>query len=314
MIKIAFHTPQIDIRGTCDAIYNYAHYNETILHNKSVIIVPKNSANQLLAVSKFLRRFKILFYSDILHMEHLISDCDILYCIKYGTNDNIMSKNIKTVIHCVFDLSEPHGDVYAAVSDSLARKFQRTLFVPHMIGLSPSFTEENLRIHLGISENATVFGRHGGEDTFDLDFAKRAIIKVLQKYKNICFVFVNTPKFFKHPQLFFLDKIIDSDEKNKFISTCDAHIECGSLGHSFGISIGEFSVNNKPIIAYNGSVWNDAHINILGNKGIYYHDENSFYDILTTFNKEEWKLKDNNCYQNYSPKKVMEKFQRIFIE
>ena len=35
---IAFYTPTIDIRGTCVAIYDYAHYNEVLLGNTSVII------------------------------------------------------------------------------------------------------------------------------------------------------------------------------------------------------------------------------------------------------------------------------------
>lgn len=316
MIKIAFHTPKICVRGTSVALYDYAHYNETLLGNRSVIIVPKSSLldNDDLVFRKFSKRFQVLFYDDKEHMECLISDCDIFYCIKYGTYDQIVSDNIKTVIHCVFDQTEPHGNVYAAVSKTLANKFGKDLFVPHMIGLEPSRTKENLRRHLGIPENAIVFGRHGGQDTFDLEFSRNVIRRIVREVPNIYFVFVNTPEFDNHPKIFFLPKIVVSNEKNRFIQTCDAHLECGSLGHTFGLSMGEFSVNNKPIIAYNGSVWNTAHIHILKDKALYYKDENEFYNILTTFNPREWESRDNNCYKEYSPEKVMKIFKEVFID
>lgn len=315
MIKICFHTPQIDVRGTSDAIYWYGHYNETILNNKSIILVPEDSKfrNDEIAFLKFQNRFEIRFYKDKKDIDNIISDCDILYCIKYGKDDGIKSDKIKTVIHCVFDMSEPHGNVYAAVSKTLAKKFRRELFIPHMIGLEPSITKENLRENLGIPQNAIVFGRHGGLDTFDLFFARLTISRIVRENSNIYFLFINTPVFDNHPQIIFLPKIVETSDKNKFINTCDAHIECGSLGHTFGISIGEFSVNNKPIIVYNGPIWNRAHIDILGNKGIYYQNEDEFYNILTTFKVEEWINKDNNHYKDYSPENVMKKFQEVFI-
>ena len=316
MIKIAFHTPKICIRGTSVALYDYAYYNEILLGNRSVIIVPKSSLldNDDLAFRKFSKRFQILFYEDKEDMERLISDCDIFYCIKYGTYDGIKSDNIKTVVHCVFDQTEPHGDVYAAVSKTLANKFGKELFVPHMIGLAPSESGDNMRERLGIPEDAIVFGRHGGQDTFDLYFSRTVIKRIVREYPKIYFVFVNTPEFDHHPHIFFLPKIVDEKEKNRFISTCDAHLECNSLGHTFGLSMAEFSINNKPIIAYNGPVWNTAHFDILKDKALYYKDENEFYNILRTFNPKEWESKDNNCYREYSPEKVMKIFKEVFID
>ena len=40
-MKIAFHTPSITVRGTENAVFYYALYNEIILGNKSVIIINK---------------------------------------------------------------------------------------------------------------------------------------------------------------------------------------------------------------------------------------------------------------------------------
>jgi hypothetical protein len=310
MIKIAFHTPVIDVRGTCVCLYDYADYNEKILGNTSIIIVPEYSNNDNIALLKFIRRFKVIMYNDL---ESAISDCDILYCIKYGKFDGIVSKKIKTVIHCVFDLSEPHGDVYVAVSETLAHKYGMNDFVPHMIGLQPSKTKENLRYYLNIPEDAIVFGRYGGMDTFDLELAHNAIKRAVRDVNNLYFVFINTPIFDIHPNIIFLSKITDLDEKNRFICTCDGYLECGSLGHTFGLAIGEFSVNNKPIIAYNGPVWNTAHLNILKDKGIYFKTEEELYEILITFDKNLYCKMDNNCYKEYSPDKVMKKFSNIFL-
>ena len=41
MKNIAFHSNQLGIRGTEEALYDYAHFNETILKNKSFIISDK---------------------------------------------------------------------------------------------------------------------------------------------------------------------------------------------------------------------------------------------------------------------------------
>ena len=314
MAKIAFQTPLIDVRGTCVAIYDYAHYNETLLGGKSIIVVPEDGDIDPIPYNKFIRRFSVIKYRSPEHLEEIIKNFDILYCIKYGTNDGVVSNSIKTVIHCVFDLTQPHGDVYAAVSETLARKFNYPLSVPHMIGLKPSRTKDNLRRNLNIPDHAIVFGRHGGPDTFDLQITKAAIRRVVREDPNRYFIFANTPAFDNHPNVRFLERFTDSYDKNKFISTCDACVHAQSLGETFGIAIGEFSVNNKPIITYSGQVWNDHYRNILKDKAFYYHDEESCYQILSSFDPKEHVHKDWNCYRDYSPEKVMEIFKNVFIK
>ena len=315
MVIIAFHTPQIDVRGSCVALFDYALYHEKLLNGKSLIIVPKNSKNDPLAIRKYTNRFPVIFYKDKDHMERILTqfNCDILYCIKYGLNDGIYSQNIPTCIHCVFDMSESHGTVYAAVSSAVAEKYNKQLFVPHMIGLRPS-NKENMREELGIGAHDIVLGRLGGLDTFDLEFAREVIKRVVNERKDVYFLLGNTPEFYKHNQIIHFDKIITDNDKNRFIATCDAHIEFGSLGHSFGLNIAEYSVNNKPLIIYNGKVWNRAHIDIIKDKGLYFENEKELYIILTTFNKKDYEGKDLNCYKDYSPKKVMEIFKKVFID
>jgi hypothetical protein len=316
-MKIAFHTPSIDVRGTCVALYDYANYNELLLNNNSIIITPYLGLNisDNIAINKFKNRFNIYYYNTLDDLEKILknNNVNILYTIKYGKNDGIYSKNIKTIIHCVFDMTDKHGDIYAGVSKTLANKFNSNLYVPHMISLQPS-NECNLRDILNIPKNAIVYGRHGGMDTFNLKFAYNSIIRTLKDNKNIYFIFINTPCYFAHSHIYYIYQICSEKEKNRFISTCDAYIECGTMGHTFGLSIAEFSIHNKPVIAYNGDdILNKAHIDILGDKGIYYKTEDELYNILTNFIPENYKFDYSKLYDEYKPEKVMKKFNDVFL-
>jgi len=319
-MKIAFYMGAICVRGTSNATYDYADYNEKILGNKSVIIIPKSSLakNDRLGVVRFLSRFPVRVHDNLNDLDSVLEKegCDMLYNLKYGTHDGLVSKKFKNLVHCVFDMSQPHGEVYAGVSAALSAKFGNTLFVPHMIGLKPSITKENLREELGIPKEGIVFGRYGGMDTFNVQFCVNVMIHLVNTNKNIYFLFINTPEFYKHPNIFYLSKITDENDKNRFIHTCDAHLECGTLGHSFGLAIGENSVNNKPIIAYRpvpNTLWNTAHLDILGDNALYFKDEKEFYDILSTFDPKKYEGKDLNFYKDYSPEKVMDIFNKVFL-
>jgi hypothetical protein len=319
-MKIAFYMGAICVRGTSNATYDYADYNEKILGNQSIIIIPNSSlsVNDRLGVIRISTRFPIRIHDGLDHLDRILLEegCTMMYNLKYGKNDGLLSKKVKNLIHCVFDMSEPHGDVYAGVSRALAAKFGKDLYVPHMVGLKPT-GKDNLKKELGIPESAIVFGRYGGLDTFNIRFCMDIITWLVNIRRDIYFIFINTPEFYKHPQIFYLPKITGEEDKNRFIQTCDAHLECGTLGHSFGLAIAENSVNNKPVIAYRpqpNTLWNTAHVEILGDGGLYFKDEDEFKNILTNFNPVHYKSIDNNFYKDYTPEKVMEIFKRVFID
>lgn len=325
MKRLAFFIYRFDIRGVSVATYDYAHYNEILLNNKSIIFVPSWIDNHNEDIKKkFCSRFEVVYYLD--NSEISLDDTlekyniDLLYVLKYGKmygeHDVRLSMRFKTAIHCVFDMSEPHGDVYAGVSYSIAKKYNKKLFVPHMISLEPDFSK-SFRKDLNIPDDGIVFGRYGGEDTFNLEFCRKAIVHLVHQRNDIYFLFANTPVFFAHPRIIHIDMVRSDIEKNKFINTCDAHLECGNMGHSFGLAIAEFSIHNKPIIAYrvgNDFFWNDEHIRILGDKGIYFESEIDFFDILNKWNKKDWINRDLNCYREYTPEKVMKIFKEVFID
>ena len=139
MKTIVFFDRQINERGTSVCTYDYAHFNETILGNKSIIASYKNAP--LTTYDKFKSRF-----GDILLVDHFSEldkiQCDYVYDQKFGFNDGNISKNAKNLIHCAFESYEPHGDVYAYVSKWLADKTKQTYglkedldYVPYMINL-----------------------------------------------------------------------------------------------------------------------------------------------------------------------------------
>ena len=83
-----------------------------------------------------------------------------------------------------------------------------------------------------------------------MKFSQKAVLNVAKKRKNIYFLFLNINKFCNHPQIIFLKGTADEKRKKLFINTCDAMIYGRSLGESFGLSIAEFSILNKPIFLY----------------------------------------------------------------
>lgn len=344
-ILIGFQIIQLDLRGTFDAMYNYAKYAEIFFKNKCIFFIYKSfydPERDIIPFLKLQKRFEVFFYENKEDLKRLIAEKQLnyIYIIKWGKrhdnelddlrstqSDNQISTTIcKQIIHCVYDMSEPHGDIYVGVSRLIAEKYGKTDFIPHMIGLKKGDKNNNLRKLFNIPENATVFGRHGGGDTYDLDFVKNVIQKIVDTNRSVYFLFMNTGpthigiEEIKSPNIIFLPPTVDNNEKNRFINTCDAMLHAQRLGESFGIAIGEFSVNEKPIIIYGGKVWNDNYKKILGKNAIYYTNEEELYKILCNFivgkadsrvnGVDDYKIPNNtiNCYTDYTPEKVMKKW------
>lgn len=329
---IGFYSSQLCVRGTEVAIYDYAHYNETILGNKSVIFHNGDSPNNdVLTVKKFSDRFPVIplvggflpnsriadgaIVSELLNKEIKRAGVDALYIIKCGyKSDGILPTACKTLIHCIGTSppSEKHGDVYAYGSYWLSEHCSNGAIpaVPYMVDLPE--VSDDLRLELGIPENAIVFGRNGGADSFDIYWAKQVVAFVTQNRNDVYFLFQNTDKFYDHPRIIHLPSNPNLDYKVKFINTCDAMIHAREIGESFGLSCGEFSIRNKPVITWYGSQERN-HIYILGDRGIYYNNPQELFDILMSFQKQN-PCQDFNCYREYSPERVMKTFKSVFLD
>lgn len=321
-LTIAFHTPNLNFRGSCVAVYDYARGIEEFMNHRAIILTDANqmTTNDDIAFKWISNRFPIFTYQSLNDLERILENnqCDILYCIKYGTNDRIYSEKVYTVIHCVFDMTEPHGDLYLAVSETLALKhgFPKTQSLPHMISMPIGNPNAHFRAELGIPDNALVFGRHGGKDTFNLEWAKSAISKIVRTHPDIYFVFMNAPEWDTHHRIIYLPATTDIETKQRFINTCDACIVPESMGHTHGYSISEFYTHKKPIICFNGNVWNRAHLDILGDDAIYFSNEEEFTNRILNFRdlSSGLKFEVGTGYFRFTPEKVMRLFQERIIQ
>ena len=313
MVKIAFWDNFLGERGTTVALYDYAYYNIKILNNESIILYnQKSNANCEDVINKFKKEFDVFGVDNFLEVDNILltNKCDILYLIKSGEYDGKISNVCKTVVHCVFSCIHPHGNIYASIAPWVNHNNGKYPFVPHIINLPD--IKENMREILNIPTNSIVYGRHGGYEQFDIPYVQNIVYNIAKNNLNIFFLFVNTKKFCDDlPNIIHLDKIINLDEKVKFINTCDAMIWGRSDGEVFSLSQGEFSFKNKPIICT--KIGYLGHIHLLKDKAIWY-DEHNLYNILVNFNKDEIANKDWNAYKMFTPENVMILFKKVFID
>lgn len=321
-MKILFHENQLSYRGTSVAVYDYAHYNEELLGNTSVIVYNnKSSFNNSNALQKFKARFKVLSYGTISELHKIINEekPDFFYTIKSGEKDFVMTDKCKMGVHVVFKHYEPHGDVYTYVSEWLAKELggQKSTFVPHIVHL-PS-CKDTLHKELNIPQDRKVFGCYGGSDSFNIKFVQKVILKMAKKHPEMYFIFMGIDDFSKknffwqkqrkYENIKFLPSNTDLLYKTKFVNTCYAMIHARYRGETFGLAIGEFAIKGKPIITYKNSP-EKAHIQILANKGYYYTNQKELEKIFCS----DLNISPQKEYEQFSPEKVMQKFQEVFLK
>jgi hypothetical protein len=315
---IAFHANQMSIRGTEVALYDYALHNENLLGNASFIIYDAvNKNNQPAAIEKFSKRFELIGYRCKQEIDTILKrkGADLLYAIKAGPKDGLLSSVVPTMVHAVFptSLSQVHGASFAFISEwlSLHCSNSKVPCVPHIVEL-PS-VQTDLRSELGIPNTAMVLGCHGGEYSFDVPCARKAVQQLLEEDPNIHFVFLNIECFVENPRALFLPGTSDVHYKTRYINSCDAMLHARLLGESFGLSCGEFSIRNKPVITYALSEHTHHH-DVLDNTGYYYRDTDSLVAIVRSLDRTAIAARTWDCYTaRYNPEAVMDLFDRNLI-
>jgi len=319
-MNIAFYIDEMNFRGVVNSSYQYSYYNELILKNRSIIFYnKKNRSNKKEVILKFKRRFQVIgidHFRDIDIYDKKLN-LNYIYTQKGGERDDWKSDKIKTLVHSVYPqrLKEAHGYKYAFISEWLSKKFSnKTIpFVPYIVQINNS--KESLKKKLKIKKNQIVFGCHGGESSFDLKFVHHTLIDIVKKRKDIVFLFLNINKFCKHPRIIFLKGSFDEIYKKKFLNTCDSMIYGRSLGESFGLACGEFSVQGKKIISYKFNR-HKSHIDSLSKSNFEeYSSRKDLFNILNNFSKKSSiNLNKHNKYLDCSPKKVMKIFNKVFLK
>ncbi|ANF50414.1 hypothetical protein A0O34_07735 [Chryseobacterium glaciei] len=320
-MKILFHENELNYRGTSIALYDYADFNERYLGNESVIVYNKTlPTNHPLGIEKFEKRFQVIDYSDFNEVDTIIknNNIDLFYAIKNGDIDGVETKECKTVVHSVFKHFEPHGDVYAYVSEWLSEEMtgSKYPFVPHMVNFGAE-TSDDLRAELNIPKNAKVFGYYGGGQSFNIVFAQQTAEKIASKYKDVYFIFMGVDSFVKKkwwksalPNIIFLPPSSDIMMKLKFINTCNALLHARERGETFGITVAEFAIKGKPVITFGDSP-EKAHNTHLKDQAYYYHNAKELQDIILD---SDLKLSAKELYEKFLPHPVMDTFKKVFID
>ena len=306
----------MSLRGSENALWDYANLNETILGNNSTICHPAelgNAKNPTFA--KWKSRFQLIPYRTKDELSSMLKErgMDILYQIKPGSFDGFVIPGLKNCIHSMFLSDEFHGDAFAYVSRWCSKVMTggEDSFVPHFVPKLES--KMNLRGKLGIPAKAKVFGRHGGVDTFNIPFVRKAVLQHAKKNSDDHFVFLNTELIRgteKLKNVHYLAPTIDPEEKAQFLGTCDAMLHARWHGETFGLAVGEFAVLGKSVITFGGSR-EKAHLDLLGNKTLVYQNCGELEKILNSF---EPRSATKNGYDEFSDsQRVMGIFAEKFL-
>ena len=325
---------------------DYALGNREVLGNESFFLMPwREGAEQHPVAQRMKTIAPLRFYRTREEREGILREekSDFFYCIKNGFNDGTFSRRVPTGIHAIFRESEFHGDIYAYVSPWLSEvmAYGKAPWVPHMVRLAED--AGCLRSEIGsqwadvvVPKDAIVFGRHGGDDSFDIPWAQEAVVETAKKKPEIWFLFLNTRKFpgaTGLPNIRFLPATADPVLKRRFLNTCDAMLHGRRRGETFGLSCLEFAMLGKPVLTYAGSP-ERAHLEILGDAAVKYDNPKQLKEVLvqrgqwsevcgrkaeaeahrqpTTDYRLPSKLVDDK-FKNFQPPAVMQKFKEVFL-
>ena len=322
---------------------DYALGNQEVLGNESLFLMPWKDGADGHPVARQMKEIAPLwFYRSEEERETILREqgADFFYCIKNGFNDGVFSRKVPTGIHAIFRESEFHGDIYAYVSHWLSEvmAYGKATWVPHMVRLADDNTDlrkrnGGWRSEVGdpssgndIPQEATVFGRHGGDDSFDISWVQKTVIEVAKKNQDIWFLFLNTRKFpgaAGLPNVRFLPATADPILKRRFFNTCDAMLHGRMRGETFGLSCLEFAMLGKRVLTYAGSP-ERAHLEMLGDTAVRYETEQELCEILrhpasvighrvpagvqTTEHGGQ-----TEKFKQYQPEAVMRKFEQVFL-
>ena len=311
MDKIGFIVNHLGFRGTEIAVYDYMKGCRDILKKSPFLFYPIDG--DMSCFEKFSEEFpgKMISYSELSDLEISVKkeQMDVVYWIKAGFRDDNLIPGVKNIVHAVFDINHPHGDVYAHVSSWLAKR-NKTLFVPHIVSLPDHDT--NFREFLGLPKDALVFGRYGGYDQFDVEYLSSVIKNVIYKNANTYFLLMNTKSLgFTHPNVIYLEATFDLDSKRAFLNTIDCFLHGRTDGESFGLAVCEALFCNKPVIS-NIECRDRHHIELMKDKGFYYSSAVELEVILSNFNRPDFNYR--SLVEQFSEEKVMEQFNNVFLK
>ncbi|MES0882827.1 hypothetical protein [Roseibium sp. SCP14] len=313
-MRIGFQAGAINERGMSVALYDYALGTQNILGHEAFVFFSENGSNPAV-VEKF-RKTLNLIPVPTPRDARAVSEpyqLDFCYYIRDGRKRPLDIVANRSGVHAVFRHFEPHGDVYAYVSDWLANWMTggKAPAVPHIVELPEA--DGDLRDELGIPKDAFVVGRYGGFDQFNVPFAHQAVSEALERRSDLYFLFVNTEQFIEHPRALFLPPVVRPQEKVRFIASCDAGINAKKIGESFGLAIAEFLMFGKPVFSWAGGM-DQNHVCMSPKPEWVYRTRRDLLRLLTDYvpsaSDGELARASVECYR---PEAVMKRFDDVFL-
>lgn len=345
MTCLLIHNNELTYRGDATNTQNVSLMLRTA-GISSVVVVPKSERNHKKRISEMKK-------NDVV-VEEYMSQRDLLsirdeYGVSHsmfvndGRYNNLWIPDTRLLVHAVFNNFEPYGDVYAYVSkwlyhEATSKKIGRsakeieelrvttdspysidrevkTTWVPHTV-IPKAGDGESFRKRVGIPQSSFLVGRIGGYTEFSDQEAKRAIVRILEKTKDIEFIFINTKPFLIHPNVTYLGYITES-EKWDFYDACNLLINGRLMGESFGFSIVEPLMVGKPIIAPShnrNSKMDKHHIDILKPENLLYSSAEDFeFKVLKLMKKPTESANLKKLVESFSEEKVRTRFIEEFL-
>ena len=329
-MRVLFHTEQLNFRGTTNSIFDYARYNQEILGNESVIVFDETApigvdvGSNAGVITEIAKHFQILTYSSEDNLNKIAEKFDLCYTQRAGRIVDDLTKRKNPIVtstrfgvHCVFQWYDPHGDVYAYISEWLANNVAKSYgaqlhpHVPYIVDLPEA--DKDFRKQYDFPKDRFIIGRIGGYNTFDLPHVKKAVQRVAETRDDILFIFANTEPFSDHKNILFVEPFFDQQLKANYIHMCDAMLHGRQLGETFGLSISEFLFKNKPVLAWNDG-FDKNHIEMLKDFDLLYgNDEDDVYRRIVEL-RDRAPVDYRSIVSPFSPKNVMEQFSRVFLD
>lgn len=234
---------------------------------------------------------------------------------------NINFKVLETNFH---GATRTRADLRVFVSEEISRG--RGQVIPNAISLPE--TNENLREHLSISDKF-VFGKISRPDNDVYSPISLQAYKLVEN-ENTAFLYVGTnpkaialAKELDIKNIIFMDPVTDISYLSKLYNTMDLFCHSNGCGETFGNTIAEAFMHDKPAISHKGGAnhWTQAHRSLFGSRTDLYVDDrdvNKYSALMNRAMTDKAWLEDATHYLSnrakamYETSKIVEKYIEIY--
>lgn len=311
---IVFDEEALCERGTSIAVYDYARALRRLAHVHPIVVFDEAKTTDRAVIAKFEQDFEIRPYQGIPGRRRLVErvNPDLYYYLKLQAKDDRWFEQVPVATHIVFDLRPNPRARNAYISGWLSSFMTRNSLpvVPHIVTLPPP--SGDYRSTVDVPADAVVIGRHGGEDTFDIEFVHRAVLQALEARPDLWFVFVNTRRFTDHPRAVFRPAIHDRQGISNFVAACDAMIHGRARGESFGLAMAEFLFHNRPVYCWGGGR-DRNHVALQPAAGNVYWTRHDLRSLLLKTRRWSGDMERSDGLSLYSEEIVCRSFMDTFV-